>query len=176
MVKQILDAGGSVNAAAAALGVTWDTAKAIIESVRTGQPPKWKKPGQRTGGNKDKVPIYLQIMEDVVRLKDEDRKTWPEIAEWLRANRGIKVSADTVKRAWDHAHRSEVMAAAKQGRKPAGRARYLRIGKQAVEEIRQRLLRKEKPSEIAQAVKCGISTVHRVQNEMRSENGGRRKS
>ena len=76
--KQMHDNGASIEAIAHAHGMSWQYAKDILGFAETGERPKWRS-GKATGkgGNPTK---YLEIKEEVARLRDEKRLPFGKIA------------------------------------------------------------------------------------------------
>jgi hypothetical protein len=158
-VKRMVDAKASVNTIAGALGVPWLTAKTMVDSVKTGLPPVWQKPGRKTGTGIGKSRKFADIATDVANLKSQ-RMTVAKIISWLAENRGINVSEHTVRRAWDSAHQEEVRRAAHKGVRPYGRACFTRITMAVKNKIRS-MLQTHRPIDVAKAVGCSVNTVYR---------------
>lgn len=160
--KQMRDNGASIEAIAHAYGMSWQYAKDVLGFAETGERPKWRS-GKATGkgGNPTK---YLEIKEEVARLRDEEKLPFGKIAAQL----GVGYS--TVRRAYDAARPENVRDAAKRGEKPH-RGRHVRIGEDKYRLIRDLLRKGKKDAEIVAQVHCGISTVGRVRRALQAEAG-----
>ncbi len=162
--RKMLNAGASINAIASGISVTWPTAKAICDFIKTGQGPKWKPGGKRAKKPGEDiavtVPKFKQIAADVARLKDLDKMPIPKMISWFKKHRGMSVSSGTVQRAWDEAHREDAKEAALHGIAPPQRAAYTHIEETKKRRIRQ-LLKCKNVAEIAMEVGCSVSTVNR---------------
>lgn len=161
--KQLRDNGASIQALAAAHGMSWEYAKQILEFADTGKRPTWGS-SQGRGSGLDKPTKYPEIANEVVRLRDEEKMSFVRIAAQLG------VSDGTVRRAYDHARPEAVQEAAEQGKLPS-RGRYSHLGEDVFRKIREMLRAGKKPKDIAAKVGCGPSTVYRVQRDMKTKAG-----
>ena len=158
----------SINAMASALGLTWKPAKQILEFARTGHRPVWESSrGKQRRNKQGRGRKYRDIADDVARLKDQEKLSWPAIAKWLKENRGIVVAGGTVRRAWELGHEAAVLAAAENGVAPAGRQCYCHLGASKYQQIREGLVAGKKPEVIAAEVGCGVSTIYRARRNPR---------
>ncbi len=159
LFKQMEENGASIQAMASAHKISWQYAKEILNFAKTGKRPKWEA-GKRTGtGITTK---YLAISSDVVRMRDQDRMSFAKIAAKLG------VSLSTVTRAYDDARPDAVRKAAANGTLPQ-RGTYSHLGEDVFHKIRAMLREGRKPKEIAEALGCGTSTVHRTRRAMNAE-------
>ena len=159
--KQLRDNGASVESIAHAHGMSYQYAKGILNFAETGEPPKWET-RKRTGARQGKVPKYIEISADVVRMRDQDKIPFKQIAIIK------KVGLATVCRAYDYGRPEAVREAAEKGETPR-RGRYTHLGQEKFEEIRKMLGEGKKDPEIAAKVGCGTSTVGRVRRQMQAE-------
>jgi DNA invertase Pin-like site-specific DNA recombinase len=160
LLKQMRDNGASVQSIAHAHGLSWDYADQILKFADTGQRPKW---GSGKGGGKGKAKpcIYKDIAPDVIRMRNDEKKPFEQIASIL----GVGIA--TVCRAYDFGCPDAVREAAEEGKMPR-RGSSSRLGEEKFEEIRKMLRKGKKDAEIATAVGCGTSTVGRVRQKMRA--------
>lgn len=109
--KQMHLNGASIQSIASAHHMCWSYAADILEFAETGKPPKWepRKQNSKTGGHTTK---YVEIAEEVVRLRDVEKMSFTRIAAKLG------VGAGTVRRAYDHLRPEAVRAAAERGELP----------------------------------------------------------
>ena len=146
------DAGASNETIAHALGTTWETVRDALRFADTGETAKPKPQSKRTmkrGPNKGRL-----IADEVVRLRDEEKLSFPKIAKRLR------VSVGTSTRAYDSKQPQVVAEAAKSGQSPP-RGRSTRLPNETFAAI-ERLSRKGKSvSEIVAALGCSRNTVVR---------------
>ena len=147
-----------------ALGVSRELVIDALNFARTGQIAISRPPGKSTGTGSG-PPKYVQIAEDVARLRDIDQMPFTGIAT------ALKVSCNTVTRAYDHSHQTELMESVERGGRPK-RGRYSRIGIDAKKDIAQRLENKEPVAHIVAVVGCSPQTVYRVQQEQSLDSKG----
>ncbi len=158
-VAAMLARGASVVTTARALGHTEETVEQAREFAKTGQRPKTKPPGRRTG-TRSGTPRYIELADEVVRLRDQEHLSWPRIAKITG------VSPRTVRRAYDHGRPEVAREAAEKGQRPR-RGRDSHLGPEVYERIRAALNAGERPRDIARAVGCSAQTVRRVRRTMR---------
>lgn len=103
--------GSSIAAIAATLRLTPLTVRTLLKAYQTGEWPKWKKPGKRTGNGAKAV--YKAIATEVYRLRTSELLSFQVIAKRLQ------VSRQTVARAFDFADPSIVSVAAETGSRPS---------------------------------------------------------
>jgi DNA invertase Pin-like site-specific DNA recombinase len=156
-VMDMVNSGASLPNIATALGESYYTVRCAWIFARSGERPKSKPAGQRTGG-RSAPPKYIALAPEVVRLRDEEHAPFPHIATRL------KISKPTARRAYDYAHRDRVQAAVKNGQ-PFTRGTFVRIDHATRCEIRERLGRGESAEFIASAVGCSAGTVRRIGRE-----------
>jgi hypothetical protein len=119
--------------------------------------PKTRPAGERTG-TKIGPPKYIALAPEIARLRDEEGVPFAHIAEER------KMCEQTVRRAYDYAHREDVRKAV-QNRQRFDRGRHVRVSHAIRCEIRDRLDLGESPKFIANAVGCSVSTVRRIARE-----------
>jgi hypothetical protein len=151
--KRLHDKGASINTIATAHGLHWQAA-AILHFAETGERPKFHC-GKRTGTGPGTPCRFKEIAEKVVHLRDQKKMSFARIAAPLR------VSGQTVRRAYDHAHPEIVRQAAERGQDPC-RGRYSHLGQEKYDRIQQLLDKGKKPAEVAAQIGCGTSTVNWV--------------
>lgn len=103
--------GASKRSLAVKYGLSEPYVAEIIAYKSTGRLPQFVR-GTRTGRLAGTMPKYILIQDDVVRLRDVENLTFPEIVEWMADEMGMNVSISTVKRSWDAAHFEELKSAA----------------------------------------------------------------
>ncbi len=162
--KQMRDNGASVQSIAHAHGLSWEYTDQILKFADTGQRPTW---GSGKGGGKGKAKpcVYKDIAPDVVRMRNEEKRPFEQIACML----GVGIA--TVCRAYDFGCPDAVRKAAEEGKKPR-RGSASRLGEAKFAEIRKMLREGKKDGEIAAAVGCGKSTVGRERLKMHAEANG----
>ncbi|MCA9248071.1 MAG: helix-turn-helix domain-containing protein, partial [Planctomycetales bacterium] len=166
--KELEEGGASVQTIASAHKISWQYANDILHFAKTGERPQWKGHG-KSNGTVNLEPLYEQIRQDVVRLRDEERRSLPEIKAWLAEHREITVSENTIRRAWDLEHRELIEEAAQSGVTPK-RGNCCRLGVEKFDRIRALLAAGElSVMQIADEVECGASTVYRVRTKLQSE-------
>jgi hypothetical protein len=145
-------------------GMSWEYANQILIFADTGQRPTW---GSGKGGGKGKANpcIYKDIAADVVRMRNEEKLQFEQIAAIK------KVGIATVFRAYDFGCPDAVRKAAEEGTKPR-RGSASRLGEAKFVEIRRLLREGKKDAEVAAIVGCGQSTVARVRRAMKVETEG----
>jgi transposase len=159
-VVALVDKGTSLFTAAVVLGISAVAARAALEHARSGQPAPAAVSSGRAAGSGEPPP-YIQLAAKVARLRDEELLSFPRIAE------RIGHSAGTARRAYDWAHRDDVGSAAAGGR-PYRRGRYTRLPAATHAEVTRMLAEGKRPEEVASQLKCGLSTVYRAQQALRS--------
>ena len=115
-----------------------------LQYGRHGIRPKTKPPCKRTG-TRTGPPKYKTMAVEVARLRDVLHYPFAEIA--LQC----EISEPTVRRAYDFAHRDQVIQAAQSGKRP-DRGYYIRAGIHQRQEIVRRLKCDEPEASIADAV------------------------
>jgi DNA-binding transcriptional ArsR family regulator len=157
---ELYHGGAKIQEIASAYGMPWKQAKEILDFGLTGKRPKWPAHAHHDSGS-NAPPLHEQIRDDVVRLRDEEKRTWPKIVDWLKNEKGLAVSEGTVRRAYDNAHQEEMRGAVNSGKTP-DRGRWRHIPEKTIRQIR-RLLKAGKltPSEIARKVGVSPQTVYR---------------
>jgi hypothetical protein len=162
--KQMRDNGASVQSIAHAHGLSWEYTNQILKFADTGQRPTW---GSGKGGGKGKAKpcVYKDIAPDVVRMRNEEKKPFEQIAGIL----GVGIA--TICRAYDFGCPDAVREAAEEGKIPR-RGSSSRLGEAKFAEIRKMLREGKKDGEIAAAVGCGKSTVGRERLKMQAEANG----
>ena len=162
--KQLRDNGASVQSIAHSHGMSWDYADQILKFADTGQRPQWGT-GKGRGNGMAKACIYKDIAPDVVRMRNEEKKSFEEIAA------AMKVGIATVCRAYDFGCPDAVREAAMEGKLPK-RGSSSRLGEKKFEEIRKLLRDGTTDPEVAAKVGCGQSTVARERRKMKAEADG----
>lgn len=157
IVKDMVDGGASLHHIATALGQSYATVRSALVFARSGERPKAKPAGRRTGARTG-PPRFVALAPKVARLRDVEHVPFSDIAARL------KVSEQTARRAYDHAHRDEIRQAVEEGRS-VGRGRFVRVPVDLRREIVERLNRGESAEFIAGAVGCSASTVRRIGRE-----------
>ncbi len=155
-VKDLVDGGASLTNIATALGETYDTVRSALIYARSGECPKTRPAGQRTG-TRTGPPQYIALAGKVARLREE-QVAFTHIAAQL------DVCVPTVHRAYDHAHRDDVRTAVQNGQKVT-RGKFVRIANGLRVDIRQRLDNGESPGFIANTLGCSVSAVRRIGRE-----------
>ncbi|OWK35689.1 hypothetical protein FRUB_07503 [Fimbriiglobus ruber] len=155
--KGMSDAGATLGGIAAALDIEYSLARDALRFATTGAKPKTKVAGTRTGTGGG-IPWYVAHAAEVGRLRDDECLPFTTIAA------RFGVGEATVRRAYDHAHRADMEAAARAGKKPP-RGRFVYVGMDVRRDIAARLARGERPADIAVAVECSVNTVYRVAAE-----------
>lgn len=140
--------------------VAIETINDALRFAETGERPSPKRTG-RKARKQTGPPKYVSIAEDVVRLHDQDQRSFEAIA------RELGVSVGTVTRAYDHLRPGAVLRAVEQGQKP-DHGRYRHLPPDIRTQIRVRLSNGERPAVIAATLERGRSSVYRIQKEMRS--------
>mgnify|MGYP000573351674 CR=1 FL=1 len=163
LFKQLSDKGASIKSIAHAYGMSCPYALEILTYAKTGKRPEWQS-GKRTGVLAGKTPKYIEIAEEVARLREKEKMPFPRIAE------AMKVSQATAIRAFDYARPEAVRKAAENGQRP-DRGRYSRLGQDIFQQIRNLLGQGMKVTEIAKQVGCGLSTVYRQRQRMQVKAG-----
>lgn len=163
--KSLRDNGASVQSIASAHQMSWDYATKILHYADTGERPKFRA-GRRTGKGPGKPTKYIAIAQEVARMRDEKKMSFVQIAAEL------KVSDNTVRRAYDHANPRPAREAAETGDAP-DRGQYTNLGPDKHQAIRELLVAGEKPGAIAAKIGCGINTVYRAQRELRGSSENR---
>ena len=154
------DKGASVSTIASVHDMAWSQAREILHFAKTGELPRWNKRRKRKQTRPATPPNYLEIASEVTRMRDEGNAPFTQIAAKMR------VSPNTVRRAYDHAHREQIRQAAERG-EPVQRGQWSHLGEEKYQRIRQMLRAEVNPAEIASAVCCGPSTVYRERRKMR---------
>lgn len=155
----------SVNAVAVALCVPWEDAKSALRRLESGEPlpttaakccdrPKRIRSKATDVAGTDKL-------RQVVRLRDQQKRTFPKIAEEL----GLKEWK--VRQLYDLGH-PEKVAAAVAARRCPDRGGYSHLGPDKYKEIRELLALGIAPIEVAKRAQVGASTVYRELNRMKS--------
>jgi DNA invertase Pin-like site-specific DNA recombinase len=162
--KQMRNNGASVQNIAHAHGLSWEYTDQILKFADTGQRPTW---GSGKGGGKGEAKpcVYKDMAADVVRMRNEEKKPFDEIASIL----GVGIA--TVCRAYDFGCPDAVREAAEEGKMPR-RGSASRLGEAKFVEIRKMLRDGKKDAEVAAAVGCGKSTVGRERRKMQAEANG----
>ena len=148
------------------MGITWKTAKDMLNFAMEGKRPVRSRPPQKRTTDATKKAERKErkttlIGPDVVRLKDEECMSWPKIIEWLKDNRGITVSEGTVVRAWDAMHRESLEKLGDDGGFIPKAHRYSHLGESKYRQIREGLNAGKALTQVACEVGCGVSTVYR---------------
>ena len=157
---RLVEKGASVQSIAASYGMCWQYANEIIQFSKTGVRPQWntgKKTGQGARQNK-----FLEHVDEVVYMKDVQKKSFAKIA------RKLKISTQTVGRAYDHAHREKIRESVENGQTP-DRGSYTNLGEEVHRKIREMLKAGTDPKSIARETGCSISTVRRAKKKMEAE-------
>lgn len=157
IVEDMVDGGASLHAIAIALGQSYATVRNALIFAQSGERPKTRSAGQRTG-TRTGPPQYIALAPKVAHLRDVEYVPFCDIAVRL------KISEQTARRAYDFAHRDEIREAVKEGRS-VERGRYVRLPVELRQEIVERLNRGESAEFIAGAVGCSACTVRRIGRE-----------
>jgi site-specific DNA recombinase len=152
-VAELWARGASIEAIAGALGEPWQIVKDALAFAQSGIRPVTKHPGRRTG-ERTGPPSYQRIALEVVRLRDREHRAFGKIAQAL----GVSVS--TVRRAYDHLRPEAAERAAGDGTRPQ-RGFFRRLTPEVVGRVRAVLAEGRSAADIAEAVGCGLSSVHR---------------
>jgi hypothetical protein len=158
-VAELAAKGASINTIAAALGQTWPTVDQALEFAKTGRRPKTRPAGKRIGEGQSRRP-KIDVAE-VVRLRDEQRRSFKKIAQRLG------FAENTVVRAYDRGKPQAVQEAAEQGQRPE-RGRYAHLAPEVFARIRAGLNSDRAAQKIADEVGCEVSTVYRFRRQMRA--------
>jgi DNA invertase Pin-like site-specific DNA recombinase len=159
-VAALVDKGTSLFTAAVALGISAEAARAALEHARAGRPAAAAVSSAREAGLGEPPP-YIRLATEVARLRDEELLSFPRIAG------RIGYSEATARRAYDWAHRDDVVSAAAEGR-PYRRGRYTRLPAATHAEVARLLAEGERHQEVASRLGCGLSTVYRARRALRS--------
>lgn len=163
--KRLHESGVSIQTIAASNGMAWKYAADIIHFAETGERPKWGARKEKTGTGHDNSEKYKEIADEVARLRDEEKMTFPRIAK------AFGVHEATTRRAYDHARPQAVREAAATGDTP-NRGTYSHLPQDIFKTIRELLLEgKMTAAEIAAKAGCSANTVYRVRRKMKSESG-----
>ncbi|OAI45815.1 hypothetical protein AYO44_12375 [Planctomycetaceae bacterium SCGC AG-212-F19] len=158
--KAMHEKGASIQTIASAHHMCWSYAADILHFAETGVRPKWV-PRKKNGKPRGHTNKYLEIAEEVVRLRDDEKMSFTRIAAKL------EVEAGTVRRAYDHLRPEAVRAAAESGELP-DRGQYSHLGEAKYEKIRGLLRQGKKPGEVADEVGCSTGPVYREQRKLRA--------
>ena len=143
-------------AIAAALTVGIDTVRAALGKPL---PPSKVKPRPKrkraNAGGKRRIAVYKQISPAVVRLRDEEQKTFAAISKTLG------VAKATAVRAYD-AGRPDLIQAAVDNGEPPRRSSRSRMGRKKLELLQAMLAAKAKTKDIVAKVGCSRNTVARA--------------
>lgn len=152
--------GASVQSIADAHGMPWKQAKEILDFGLTGKRPRWTNNARATDA-KNSQAKYRVIQEDVVRLRDIGLCSWPAIKLWLKENRNIDASDNTIRRSYSEYHKDKIHEDVVNGKaSKLGRSR--RIPPEKIALIHKLLAEGQlKPGEIARQAGVGTSTVRR---------------
>ncbi len=157
--KQLHDRGVSLELIARQSGVAYTTVEAAVRYAETGRRPDVpSRPGRTERGTSPRV--YDQILDDVVRLRRQGMSA-PKIVTWLQEHRDLRVSASTVRRAWDHANPDVIEQAVKTQQIPAERGRYRHLSQEVEDKIADGLQQGLPAAEVARRAGCSVSTVNR---------------
>jgi hypothetical protein len=158
------DSGAKIEVIAKKFGVTVMTVQDGLRFARTGRRPSRKQqvrlPKEKRIRRRE-VFLYLEIRENVARLRDTKKMTFPEIQGWFLKHRSMSVSEPTLRRAYDAAHPERVDEALENGT-CVFRGKTVRYDAATHAEIRRRLAKGEPAAKIAEAIGCGVVTVYRV--------------
>lgn len=160
--------GAPIQAIADAHGMCWSQAKEILDYGLTGQRPRWKS-HRRSESPVRGTPKWKQIQPHVLRLRDKEKMSWPEIISWLDNNCGVKAHENTVRRAWTEHHQQEVMNAVEKG-KAVSRGSSRRIPQKTINQIHKLLsMGKLSQRQIANQTGVSLQTVSREAKSIRSD-------
>lgn len=166
--KKLADKGASVQTLARAHDMTWKDAKEALDFARTGKRPVYR-PRPRKAGNRKKTPItFRDIVDDVVRMRDVEKRPFKGIAAMLSEEQGYPISRQMVEHAYDFAHPHVVQNAVKHG-ETLYRGRFSHLEPKVFQKIHEGLALGHSPSDIAKAAECSLNTVYRERT--RVENG-----
>ena len=140
--KQMRDTGAGIEAIAHAHSIL-AYAKDILLYADTGQRPKWR--ARPRTGKGPKPTRFKGISDEVARLRDKEKMPFTKIAAKL----GVGLS--TVRRAYDYAHRDDLLDAAQRGETPS-RGTVLALGRSKCQKIRTLLGKGMKMDKIAAKV------------------------
>jgi len=173
--KRLHDAGVSYNSIAAAHKCSYELVVQSIRFATTGQRPSWrqtakKRPAKPNGGTKAE-PKYVRFAELVVKLRDEEKMTFDQIAAYIKEHHQESIAVSTLGRAYDYGRPAVVENAVAEG-KPLHRGRVMSIGKE--KQLHDLVLANPKmpASQVAAQIGCSARTVAR----MRQKLFGKRKS
>lgn len=156
-VKDMADGGATVSSIAAALGETIATVRNALVYARSGERPKTKPHGWRTG-TRTGPPKYVTLAPEVARLHDEQHVPFAQIAARLG------VSEPTARAAYDHFHRDEIRAAVLAGR-PVDRGQFVQVSEDIRREILKRLNEGDSVEFVAHSLGCPVGTVHSIDSQ-----------
>ena len=163
--KELRDKGASIQRIARSRGICWEHVWRILVFADTGKWPNWRNTiriGAGAGGKPNK---YLEIADEVARLKDVEDWSLEKIATKMN------IALSTVRKAYNHAHPEVGRDEAKKGGLPR-RPRHKHLSQEKLQTIRELLKSgKKKPHEIAAEVGCGESSVRRIKKKMQAETG-----
>lgn len=155
----------SVNAIAVALSVPWEDAKGALLRLESGEPLPISTAQCRDLPKSIRSKVtdaaMTEKIQQVVRLRDRRKRTFPKIAEEL----GLKEWK--ARKLYDLGHPEKVAAAAAARRCP-DRGGYSHLGPGKYDEIRELLARGIAPIEVAKRAQVGPSTVYREVNRLKT--------
>jgi len=158
-VVELTNKGFSSVVIAKHLGTTSSNVFYARHFGQTGRRPKQPPVSKRTG--KGKVCKYKEIADEVVRLREIEKKHFSEIAESLSCN------PTTIQRAYDYKRPNVIEEAMRCGKRPK-RGRSYRLDPRKVELIDQLLRSGKSLRATAKQCKCGVSTVVREKARLAS--------
>ena len=139
-----------------------------IRFAETGERPEFKS-GQWRGERVGKTPKYVFVADDVDRLSKEG-KSYRQIIDWLKEHRGVSVSTGVISRAIDSKNPDEVRRAVKAGETPKPRqVRSWELPEAIRRRIRRMLQKGVSTAEIAGIVRCCVSTVNNIREQVKCE-------
>ena len=97
-------------------------------------------------------------------MKDVQKLTFAKITEELN------ISMNTVRRAYDHAHRDEIQKSVENGQTP-DRGSYTHLGEEVYQKVREMLKAGIDMKSVAAEAGCSVSTVRRTKIKMEVESG-----
>ena len=163
--KELRDKGASIQRIARSRGICWEHVSRILVFADTGKWPNWRNTiriGAGAGGKPNK---YLEIADEVARLKDVEDWSFEMIATKMN------IALTTVGKAYNHA-RPEVGRDKAKGNGLPQRRGHKRLSQEKLQTIRELLKSgKKKPIGIAAEVGCSEGSVRRVRKAMLAELG-----
>ena len=165
-ILRLSEKGASIQSIAGSFGMCWQYTNKVLQFAKTGVRPQWKTSKKTgNGGNPNK---YLEHVDQVIHMKDVQKLTFAKITEELN------ISMNTVRRAYDHAHRDEIQKSVENGQTP-DRGSYTHLGEEVYQKVREMLKAGIDMKSVAAEAGCSVSTVRRtkIKMEVEAEDGSK---